>query len=72
MPNPSHRAIRPWRKRHGLSQTELARLLGLPEPERGGRITVLRWERGVNPPPPLLWLALEALERRLEENHAAE
>jgi transcriptional regulator with XRE-family HTH domain len=53
-----------WRRRHELTQTELARLLGLPQPEAGGRVTVTRWERGLSEPAPYLPLALEALERR--------
>jgi transcriptional regulator with XRE-family HTH domain len=53
-----------WRRKHELTQTELARLLGLPQPEAGGRVTVTRWERGLSSPAPYLLLALEALERR--------
>jgi transcriptional regulator with XRE-family HTH domain len=50
-----------WRKRHGLSQKQLAQGLGVDV------MTVSRWERGVRGIPPHLPLALEALENRLKK-----
>lgn len=48
-----------WRKRLGLSQAELARLLDVPDS------TVSRWERGLMAisSPTILRLALERLEQ---------
>jgi transcriptional regulator with XRE-family HTH domain len=48
-----------WRKRHKLTQRELAEMLGVRS------MTVYRWECGLRSIPPLLPLALEALENRL-------
>jgi hypothetical protein len=48
-----------WRKKWGVSQGELARLLGTYQ------VTVCRWETSVRGIPFLLPLALEALENRL-------
>jgi transcriptional regulator with XRE-family HTH domain len=48
-----------WRKKQGLTQRELAQSLGVDV------MTVSRWERGVRGIPPLLPLALEALENRI-------
>ena len=49
-----------WRKERKITQGELAQLLGV------GMITISRWERGVQTMSPLLPLALEALEHRME------
>ena len=54
--------IRATRLRLGLSQAALARALGLPDPERGGQVTVSRWESGKQKPQPYLRLALERLD----------
>lgn len=52
--------IRAWREAHGLSTTELARLLGVSQP------TVSRWETGARPATmPLVQLALERLAQKL-------
>jgi DNA-binding transcriptional regulator YiaG len=50
-----------WRKKWGISQGELARLLGTYQ------VTVCRWEKGARKIPFLLPLALEALENRLKK-----
>lgn len=50
-----------FRERHGLTQARLAALLGLPSPEKGGQVTVARWERGDRHPAPYLRLALRQL-----------
>ena len=57
-------SIREWREAHGLSQTDLARWLGVEHN------MVYRWERGRRSPPPgqVLDLALRELERRLSES----
>lgn len=46
------------RRELGLTQTELARLLGVH------RVTVTRWETGIEKPPAMLSLAMEALAAR--------
>jgi transcriptional regulator with XRE-family HTH domain len=57
--------VREWRLAHGLTQNQLAGLLGVWPAQ------VSRWERGENQPAgKLLELALEALDRRLQEGHA--
>ncbi len=48
-----------WRKQRGLTQRELALTLGVRN------LAVSRWERGERRIPPLLPLALEALEHRI-------
>jgi DNA-binding transcriptional regulator YiaG len=50
--------LKEWRKKWGLSQNELARMLGTYQ------VTVCRWEKGARSIPLLLPLALEALENR--------
>jgi transcriptional regulator with XRE-family HTH domain len=47
-----------WRKQRGLTQRELALILGVRN------LAVSRWERGERRIPALLPLALEALENR--------
>jgi transcriptional regulator with XRE-family HTH domain len=52
--------LKAWRKAHGLTQHELAHLLGLDT------MTISRWERAATEPPyRLLELALAELDRRL-------
>jgi DNA-binding transcriptional regulator YiaG len=53
--------VRLWRLERGLSQEGLARLLGTTKQ------AVFYWESGRRKPPPMLALALEALDRRLAE-----
>ena len=56
--------LKEWREAHGLTQSQLARLLGVES------VTISRWERGAakrGAPGELLELALEGLERRIEE-----
>jgi transcriptional regulator with XRE-family HTH domain len=50
-----------WRKRWGITQVELAKMLGTFQ------VTVARWETGARKIPFLLPLALEALEHRLDQ-----
>ena len=54
-----------WRKSHGLTQTELGKLLGV------WYVAVGRWERGERKIPSFLPLAMEALEHRMrkEQEH---
>ncbi|MBM4287110.1 MAG: helix-turn-helix transcriptional regulator [Deltaproteobacteria bacterium] len=51
--------LKNWRKRWGITQMELARLLGTYQE------TISRWEREKRGIPSHLPLALEALEHRL-------
>lgn len=53
--------LRGWRKRHGLTRRELARLLGVTP------MALAYWEWGTRRIPALLSLALEALENRLRK-----
>lgn len=50
-----------WRQEWGITQAELARMLGTYT------VTVCRWETGVRGIPFLLPLALEALEHKLRK-----
>jgi predicted transcriptional regulator len=50
-----------WRKKWGITQVELARMLGTYQ------VTIARWETGARKIPFLLPLALEALEHRLNK-----
>lgn len=54
--------LKTWRKRWGLTQMELARLLGT------NQVTIARWETEARRVPFLLPLALEALEHRMKED----
>ncbi|MEJ5330213.1 MAG: helix-turn-helix transcriptional regulator [Desulfobaccales bacterium] len=53
--------LKAWRRRHGLSQRQLAGLLGVTP------MAVAFWEWGKRKIPPLLPLALEALEHRFQK-----
>jgi transcriptional regulator with XRE-family HTH domain len=52
---PTADELRRWREGRGISQSDLARRLGVD------RVTVARWETGARQPPPFLRLALDAL-----------
>lgn len=53
--------LKKWRQERGLTQQQLAQLLGVI------RVTVARWETGSRGIPRFLPLALEALNHRLEK-----
>jgi len=53
--------LKNWRKKWGITQIELARLLGTYQE------TISRWERDKRGIPSHLPLALEALENRIKE-----
>jgi DNA-binding transcriptional regulator YiaG len=53
--------LKAWRQKWRLTQEALAGLLGVH------RVTVAKWETGDRGIPPLLHLALEALEHRMKE-----
>ncbi len=53
--------LRIWRRNWGLTQVELARMLGTYQ------VTIARWETGARKIPFLLPLALEALDNRLKK-----
>ena len=60
--------VREWRHARGLSQSQLARLLGVES------VTISRWERGTvkrGYSDQVIELALEALDRRLKEQKEA-
>ncbi len=48
--------LKAWRKKHGYSQSQLARALGYTT------ITVSKWERGANPIPAHMAVTLRGLE----------
>jgi transcriptional regulator with XRE-family HTH domain len=50
-----------WRQKRGVTQAELAKMLGTHA------VTVCRWETGVRGIPFLLPLALDALESQLRD-----
>ena len=50
-----------WRKKWGITQVDLARMLGTYQ------VTVARWETGSRGIPFLLSLALEALDHRMQQ-----
>lgn len=52
-----------WRHYHQLTQTQLARLLGVHLQ------TIARWEGGTRAIPPFLGLALETVQRELPRTH---
>jgi transcriptional regulator with XRE-family HTH domain len=55
--------IQRWRQDRGLSQKQLAALLGVND------LTVSRWERDVQSAPYFLKLALESLSRTLNSKN---
>ena len=63
---------RAFRKRHGLTQAGLAERLGLPNPAKGGKVTVARRVGGKRAPIPFLRRALDDLERELGEARGRE
>jgi DNA-binding transcriptional regulator YiaG len=54
-------SLRTWRQKWGLSQAKLSKALGV------STMAVAFWEWGHRRIPPLLPLALEALEHRMKE-----
>jgi DNA-binding transcriptional regulator YiaG len=52
--------LKRWRKKWGITQVELARMLGTYQ------VTIARWETGARKIPFLLPPALEALENRMK------
>jgi DNA-binding XRE family transcriptional regulator len=59
--NMDRQSLRMWRKEAGLTQKEMAQLLGVHH------MALSFWERGKRRLPGLLPLALEALGNRLKE-----
>ncbi len=57
------RQLRLWRKKSGLTQTQLAERLDLPNPYTSGKTMISRWENGARAVPVLLPLALEAIDK---------
>jgi predicted transcriptional regulator len=53
--------LKSWRKKWGVTQVELAKMLGTYQE------TISRWEKGKRGIPSHLGLALEALEHRIRE-----
>jgi predicted transcriptional regulator len=53
--------LKNWRRKWGISQADLARIL------RTYQVTISRWETGARNIPFLLPLALEALENRMKK-----
>lgn len=64
--------LRSFIERHDLTRAEAASLLGLPDPERGGRITITRWVtgQGCGIPLEMFKAALVEMDRRLAETNA--
>jgi len=58
--NMDREALRTWRRRQGLTQLQLAEMLGV------SNMAVAYWEWGKRSIPALLPLALETLENRLK------
>jgi transcriptional regulator with XRE-family HTH domain len=54
----------------GLSVVTIARRLGLPNPETGGRVTVTRWAKGLRTPRGIYAAWLDARLRELEARHS--
>jgi predicted transcriptional regulator len=59
--NMTGQELKEWRRKWGLSQGELGRLL------RVAGFSISRWETGSRAIPSFLQLALEALENRMEK-----
>jgi transcriptional regulator with XRE-family HTH domain len=53
----------------GLSVVTIARRLGLPNPETGGRVTVTRWAKGLRTPRGIYAAWLDTRLRELEARH---
>lgn len=58
----TRKQLRDWRLARGMTQTELARALGMTKPETSGKVRVNRWESGARGVPTWLDLALRGLD----------